>query len=141
MTSSASDSLHLLERINIDLQVQNSIVPSALSLARFKVSGKLPSLFVNISDTKYKALMRLIDVAIPKIGDDAEPHAPMPLPRNDSSAFPLPPLGIFGSGNTGYDIDDDDDGDEEDADDSGSRDDQFFEADQGLHEVSRFQRI
>src|SRR5690606_5006267 len=32
----------------------------------FKISGHLPVLHASISDTKYKSLMRIIDVAIPK---------------------------------------------------------------------------
>jgi vacuolar protein sorting-associated protein 13A/C len=58
--------------VNIDLTAQNSIVPTARNLTRFKVFGKLPSLHVNFSDSKYKLLMRLIDVAIPHFdGNDA----------------------------------------------------------------------
>ncbi|EIW86715.1 vacuolar protein sorting-associated protein 13 [Coniophora puteana RWD-64-598 SS2] len=81
ITSQRSDSLHLLERINVDFEVQNSIVPTALNLARFKVSGKLPALRVNISDIKYKSLMRIIDVAIPHFDDDVQsspPHGQLP---------------------------------------------------------------
>lgn len=85
LTSENGDFLHLLERTNIELKVQSSIVPSAINLTRFKVSGKLPTLHVNISDTKYKTLMRLIDVVIPdfngsegnQIGDQASIGAPL----------------------------------------------------------------
>ncbi|KAJ7783787.1 vacuolar protein sorting-associated protein 13 [Mycena maculata] len=128
LTSDAKDSLHLLERINLDLQVQNSIVPTAFTLARFKVAGKLPSLQVNLSDTKYKALMRLIDVCIPKFGDDAgEPSAPPPLANHVSSAFQRP-SGLFTQSGTEYNVDDDDD----DADDASTGgDEKFFEADDG----------
>ncbi|KAJ7487596.1 vacuolar protein sorting-associated protein 13 [Mycena galericulata] len=126
LTSDATDSLHLLERINLDLQVQNSIVPTAFNLARFKVAGHLPSLQVNLSDTKYKALMRLIDVCIPKFGDDTgEPVAPPPLVKNSSSAFQ--PSGLFSQSGTEYNVDDDED--EDDASTGG--DDKFFEADDG----------
>lgn len=68
--------LHLLERINIDLSAQNSIVPSARSIARFKVSGRLPNLHFNFSDTKYKTLMKIIDVALPRLGDEQKSTAP-----------------------------------------------------------------
>ncbi|KAL5518944.1 VPS13 [Sanghuangporus vaninii] len=64
--------LHILERVNIDLMAQNSIVPSARSLSRFKLSGRLPNLHVNFSDSKYKTLVRLIDVAMPRFGGDSE---------------------------------------------------------------------
>ncbi|KAJ7492621.1 vacuolar protein sorting-associated protein 13 [Mycena latifolia] len=112
LTSDAKDSLHLLERISLDLQVHNSIVPTAFNLARFKVSGHLPSLQVNLSDTKYKALMRLVDVCIPKFGD---------------STFQLP-SGLFSQADTEYNVDDEDD----EADDASTGgEDKFFEADDG----------
>ncbi|KAH9849745.1 vacuolar protein sorting-associated protein 13 [Lenzites betulinus] len=102
LRSKENDNLHLLERTNFDLQVQNSIVPTAYTLARFKVSGHLPALQVNMSDTKYKALMRLIDVSIPKFDD--EEHAPDRVyaaarqstsQRRPSAAFKIP-SGFFG---------------------------------------------
>ncbi|KAF7339474.1 hypothetical protein MSAN_02161700 [Mycena sanguinolenta] len=113
LTSESKDSLHLLERTNFDLQVQNSIVPTALTLARFKVSGHLPSLQVNLSDTKYKALMRLIEVCIPKLGDDTAASAPPPLVKNGSNAFQIP-SGLFGQSDTEYNVaDDEDEGDDD----------------------------
>ncbi|KAF8335473.1 vacuolar protein sorting-associated protein 13 [Cantharellus anzutake] len=65
--------LHLLERIDIRFNVQMSIVAEAANLTRFKASGKLPSLAVNISNSKYQALMRIIDVAIPHFGENQQP--------------------------------------------------------------------
>ncbi|KAG1749982.1 vacuolar protein sorting-associated protein 13 [Suillus paluster] len=130
LTSEKSDTLHLLERININLRVQNSIVPSAVNLARFKISGKLPSLQVNVSDAKYKALMRIIDVAIPHFdeGDDQKPPqthivtAPLVLPLS---------AGLFGPVGTEYNVDDD--GANSEAA-STHRDDLFFEASDGSFE-------
>ncbi|KAF7310912.1 hypothetical protein HMN09_00634500 [Mycena chlorophos] len=123
LTSETKDALHLLERINIDLEIHNSIVPTALNLARFKVAGHLPTLQVNLSDTKYKALMRLIDVCIPKFGDNAAASAPPPIAKTTSSAFQLP--SVFGSATSEYNIEED----EEDVDDSKEEEnDTFFEA-------------
>jgi vacuolar protein sorting-associated protein 13A/C len=98
LTSNAGDSLHLLERINIELQVENSIIPTAYSLARFKVAGKLPTLKANLSDTKYKSLMRLVDVCIPKFDDEEAVPAPSPTDRNTSGAF----QGLFGQKGIDY---------------------------------------
>ncbi|OSD03423.1 vacuolar protein sorting-associated protein 13 [Trametes coccinea BRFM310] len=102
LRSKERDNLHLLERTNFDLQVQNSIVPTAYTLARFKVSGHLPALQVNMSDTKYKSLMRLIDVAIPHFDDEEEVPArtysarkPSTSQRHTSTAFKIP-SGFFG---------------------------------------------
>ncbi|KAG6890404.1 hypothetical protein C0995_008758 [Termitomyces sp. Mi166 len=132
LDSNSSDSLHLLERINIDLQVQNSIVPTVLSLARFKLSGKLPSLKVNFSDTKYKALMRLIDVCIPRFGDGKEYQVGLSgtLGSSVPVSFPLPHA-LFGSADKDYNVEIDGNGDDNDIDDDSSHEDLFFEADDG----------
>lgn len=105
--------LHLLERINIDLTAQNSIVPSARNLSRFKVQGKLPSLHVNFSDSKYKTIMRLIDIAVPHFGgDDAAPKNPpdsqvdMDTQRHPVE-FPLT-SGIFAKDQPEYNAEDED---------------------------------
>lgn len=63
--------MHIVNRINFDLVVEMSILPKDPNLTKLKVSGHLPVLHAIASDAKYKSLMRIIDVAIPKIGDDA----------------------------------------------------------------------
>ncbi|KAG2159854.1 vacuolar protein sorting-associated protein 13 [Suillus bovinus] len=128
LTSEKSDTLHLLERININLLVQNSIVPSAVNLARFKISGKLPSLQVNISDAKYKSLMRIIDVAIPNFDEGGEQKPPQMHIDSASLVLPLS-AGLFGPVDTEYNVDDHDEVDSESA--STHRDDLFFEASDG----------
>ncbi|SCV68005.1 BQ2448_126 [Microbotryum intermedium] len=62
--------LHILERTSLTFLAQNCILDQAPNLTRFKISGSLPQLQVNLSDRKYKSLMRMIDVALPKFGDD-----------------------------------------------------------------------
>lgn len=133
LVSKSGDRLHLLERTNIDLQVQNSIVPSVLNLARFKVSGKLPNLHVNLSDAKYKTLMRLIDVAIPQFGEESEKHRSRPSPSY-IDAEPVLPLsaGLFSPTGPEYNVDDDH---SETEHASSNRDDMFFEASDGTSEV------
>lgn len=136
LTSSKHDNLHLLERINIDLQVQNSIVPTAYNLARLKVSGHLPTLQVNLSDTKYKSLMRLIDVAIPKFDDGETGQRPPPQPvvaPQSKTGFRLT-SGLFGTVEQEYNVDDE--GDKEDLPDDPpsttvDEGDEFFEAEEG----------
>lgn len=100
--------VHLVERINIDFTVLNSIVPSARSLARMKVSGRLPSLHVNFSDSKYKTLMRLLDVAIPHLGDETAVSSPAPqrdvAPQRPTVGFQLS-TGLFKDRE--YNVDDD----------------------------------
>ncbi|KAL9616260.1 MAG: hypothetical protein Q9160_008854 [Pyrenula sp. 1 TL-2023] len=67
-----SKQYHLIDRINMDFVLENSIVPKASDITRTRISGSLPVLHASMSDKKYKGLMRLIDVAIPKFGDEAE---------------------------------------------------------------------
>lgn len=130
LVSENHDSLHLLERISVDLRIDKSIVPTAINLAQFKVSGTLPSLQVNISDAKYKSLMRLIDVCIPHFGDEENAS---PLSQPNRNPFQLPTT-LFGQSDHEYNIDDDDDDDQQPA--PVSQEEQFFEAEDGSSEVS-----
>ena len=57
---------HIIDRINMDFLLETSIVPKATDLTKTRISGHLPVLHASISDKKYKNLMKLIDVAIPK---------------------------------------------------------------------------
>ncbi|KAF8254179.1 hypothetical protein K440DRAFT_652243 [Wilcoxina mikolae CBS 423.85] len=65
--------LHIVDRINIDFILEISILPKAPNLTKFKMTGHLPVLQAAMSDKKYKALMRIIDVAIPDLDDDELP--------------------------------------------------------------------
>jgi vacuolar protein sorting-associated protein 13A/C len=136
LESGSSDSLHIVERVNLDLQVQNSIVPSAVSLARFKISGKLPSLHVNFSDVKYKSLMRLIEVCIPRFANDETGSiSPSTVTRPSTDGFQLS-SGLFGQSEMEYNVDDNDNEDKGDDDEgSMSREELFFEAEDGSPEV------
>ncbi|ERT03326.1 hypothetical protein HMPREF1624_01637 [Sporothrix schenckii ATCC 58251] len=70
--------MHVVEKINVDFIVAVSILPRAPNLTRVKVSGHMPMLHAAVSDTKYKSLMRIIDVAIPRFDDEAEGAAALP---------------------------------------------------------------
>ena len=91
--------LHLLERINIDLVAKNSIVPTVRGIPRVKVSGKLPNLHVNFSDSKYKTLIHLLDVTIPHFDDDGQQAG---APQFSGPLFERPST----DDETGYDTDD-----------------------------------
>ena len=60
----------IIDRINMDFTLETSIIPKASDLTKTRISGHLPVLHASISDRKYKNLMRLIDIAIPKFDDD-----------------------------------------------------------------------
>ena len=133
LTSSSHDNLHLLERINVDLRVQNSIVPTAYNLARFKISGHLPALQVNFSDSKYKSIMRLVDVAIPHFDDGAEPQLLRTAPSKEKSNAFILTAGLFGKVESGYHFDDTDhdEGDNPPDSNSGQGQDEFYETQPG----------
>jgi vacuolar protein sorting-associated protein 13A/C len=138
LTSKGSDSLHILERINVDLQIDKSIVPTAVNLAKFKVSGTLPSLQVNLSDMKYKSLMCLIDVCIPHFDDEKAQVTPAQS-VSLVQTFQLAPA-FFGRSAPEYSLDDD----ELDTTDNYklSQDEQFFEAEDGTENTVEWrQRI
>jgi len=60
--------MRVVDKINVDFVVETSILPKAPNLTKLRVSGHLPVLHASVSDAKYKSLMRIIDVAIPKLG-------------------------------------------------------------------------
>lgn len=58
--------LHLVDRIDMTFQMELCIIRKSVEMPRFKVSGHLPLLKVNFSDTKYRTIMqlpRLIDAS------------------------------------------------------------------------------
>ncbi|KAK4132156.1 vacuolar protein sorting-associated protein 13 [Trichocladium antarcticum] len=75
--------LHIVDKINVDFVVETSILPKAPNLPKVKVSGHLPVLQVSASDSKYKTLMRIIDVAIPKL-DGGQLPPPQNAPPSPS---------------------------------------------------------
>ncbi|KAJ5815089.1 hypothetical protein N7474_006866 [Penicillium riverlandense] len=67
-----SKNFHIIDRINVDFVLEMCIVPKQTQLTRTRISGHLPELHASMSDTKYKGLMKLIDIAIPHF-DDGKP--------------------------------------------------------------------
>ena len=79
-----SKNMHLIDRINMDFLIENSILPKAPDVTKMRISGTLPVLHASISDRKYKNLMRLLDVAVPKFESDepaANDHVKEPAPK------------------------------------------------------------
>ncbi|ORY77300.1 vacuolar protein sorting-associated protein vps13 [Protomyces lactucae-debilis] len=72
LRSESDRRFHVVDRINMNFLLEISILPKAasLTLTKFRISGHLPSLNARVSDEKYKTMMRIIDVAVPK--DDTE---------------------------------------------------------------------
>ncbi|KAL8833621.1 MAG: hypothetical protein Q9170_004169 [Blastenia crenularia] len=65
-----SKNYHIIDRINMDFVLETSIIPKAADLTKTRISGHLPVLHASISDRKYKNMMKLIDIAIPKFETD-----------------------------------------------------------------------
>lgn len=114
--------------------MHQSIVPAARSLAKFKLSGTLPTLQVNFSDSKYKSLMRLIDVCIPHFEDEQEFQKPNMLQPNGTVSARF---NLFGLSEAEYNVDDtdEDDGIDQPEGDPTSNEEQFFEAEDGTLQV------
>ena len=62
----ASKSLHVVDKINMEFKIETCIVPKAHDLTKFRIAGHLPVLHASVSDAKYKNLMKMLEVAIPK---------------------------------------------------------------------------
>ena len=76
--------LHIIDRINMDFTLETSIIPKASDLTKTRISGHLPVLHASISDKKYKDLMKLIDIAIPKFDSDESLDGRMKAPTKDT---------------------------------------------------------
>ena len=80
---SPSRNFHIIDRINVDFVLELCIVPQSTDLTRTRLSGHLPELHASMSDMKYKNLMRLIDIAIPRFGDQEDiPQETAPAPAS-----------------------------------------------------------
>lgn len=76
-----SRNLHIIDRINVDFVLELCIVPKATELTRTRISGHLPELHATMSDAKYKGLMRLIDIAIPRFDESSGDSNQNPQPQ------------------------------------------------------------
>lgn len=124
--------VHLLERIDMKFLAENCIVPKAPNLTRFKISGQLPNLQVNFSDARYKQLMRMIDVAIPKFGNGDKEKAAAAGAEHHKEIQSRPDLYTRDSSSRYPDADEDLVLDHEvpkgQGEDEGKKEDEFYEA-------------
>lgn len=75
-----------------------------------KVSGKLPELSLNFSNIKYKSLMKIIDAAIPKLGDPSTTPGRPPKPAIQSkSQLPISSNAFTGVKKQEYVVDEEND--------------------------------
>ncbi|KAF9435541.1 hypothetical protein BGZ76_006083 [Entomortierella beljakovae] len=90
---SKENDLHVIDKINMAFQVHLSILPQAPNLTKIKVFGDLPLFQINISDRKYKTLMRIVDLVVPK--DEAARPPPPPKPKSSRNIGPLLGMGNY----------------------------------------------
>ncbi|KAG0050250.1 hypothetical protein BGZ83_004992 [Gryganskiella cystojenkinii] len=77
--------LHVIDKISMTFNVHLSILPQAPNLTKIRVFGDLPLLQVNFSDRKYKTLMRIVDLVVPKDPEAAATPAPPPATKLKNS--------------------------------------------------------
>ncbi|KAI8363865.1 hypothetical protein EDC96DRAFT_608831 [Choanephora cucurbitarum] len=61
-----------IERIDMNFLIELCILPGKTEYTKIKVSGQLPLLSINLSDSKYKILMKIVDFAVPKTEADPD---------------------------------------------------------------------
>lgn len=110
--------LHVIDKINMTFHVHLSILPQAPNLTKIRVFGELPLLQINFSDRKYKTLMRIVDLVVPKDPEAAAAAPPVPTkPKNSMS------IGLLGKSAYTDDLvlGDTTEGDSDDEHDSGKQ--------------------
>ncbi|KAI9251543.1 hypothetical protein BY458DRAFT_17568 [Sporodiniella umbellata] len=74
----------LVDRIDMNFLVELCILPGKTEFTKFKISGHLPLISVNVSDSKYKIFMKILDIVIPNNKEDT-PKKEEPVPKDTSS--------------------------------------------------------
>ena len=90
---SNSQSMHIVEKINIDFVVETSIIPKAPNLTKVRISGHLPILHISASDKKYKTLMKIIEVAVPHL-DEEQPQNSVSGKNSTATLRPRSPSAV-----------------------------------------------
>lgn len=70
--------------IDMSFLLELCILPGKTEFTKLKVSGHLPLLSINLSDSKYKILMKIVDFIVPKTDDNDEA---LPQPPKQHQMF------------------------------------------------------
>ena len=126
-----ADDLHVIERVNLAFCIEMCILPKLPEYPRTKISGELPRLHLNLSDTKYKTSMKLIDLVLDSLFEK---------PNGDVQPSPVPdvePLNwkvLTGASNVVDELagGDESDVEKEETGGIGDEDDNFYDASENL---------
>ncbi|KAG1472355.1 hypothetical protein G6F56_001588 [Rhizopus delemar] len=78
----------LVDRIDMKFLVELCILPGKTEFTKFKISGHLPLISVNVSDSKYKIFMRILDLVIPNTSNNENTaKTSTPIPRDTSRSL------------------------------------------------------
>lgn len=95
---------HVIQRIDMEFLVELCILQGATQFTKFKVSGHLPLLSVDLSNTKYKTLMRMIDLILDSISTNDPSQPALPAPQYQAQEKPKNILAERLWGNSQHDI-------------------------------------
>ncbi|KAJ9050363.1 Vacuolar protein sorting-associated protein 13 [Entomophthora muscae] len=89
--STPAGDLHVIDRINMSLDLFMSILPQVSHLTKTRLAGHLPQVTVNLSTRKYKAIMSTLDILLPS---DEEESSSLTIPTRftPSESMPRGPL-------------------------------------------------
>ncbi|KAI0218945.1 Vacuolar protein sorting-associated protein 13 [Massospora cicadina] len=106
--STPAGDLHVLDRINMKLDMFLSILPQVSHFTKLRVAGCLPQVAVNISTQKYKALMTTLDLLLPADTEASTEGLAPPRPT-DRSPKPEPTKPILFQEDASEEVYDEDD--------------------------------
>lgn len=72
-SATTSTPFHVIDRVNLNLQIQLCIVNNEASLSNIKIFGNLPRIHINLSDLKWKAVMGTLEQVLQTLNDKGSP--------------------------------------------------------------------
>ncbi|KAJ3332602.1 hypothetical protein HDU76_013706 [Blyttiomyces sp. JEL0837] len=71
---------HFLEQVDVSFNIELSIMPKLAHHVRTSIAGKLPRLHINLSERKYKTIMKILNLVL--AGQDGKPKAQAAIPSD-----------------------------------------------------------
>ncbi|ODQ79571.1 hypothetical protein BABINDRAFT_161957 [Babjeviella inositovora NRRL Y-12698] len=79
----------IMDRLNLKLLLEVSILPEAYTLAKVRVGGEIPRFKVSLSDFQYKTLMQIIDKCVPTFEEEDLPVENIFTTFGGQTAYPI----------------------------------------------------